>query len=122
MAREYRTIEEVTGPLMLVRGVENVKYDELGEIELADGQIRNCKVLEVEGTDALVQLFESSIGLNVEQSTVRFLGRGLELAVSPDMLGRDSSSMDRTVRSASAKMWFLILSIPSTSSTPFQKS
>lgn len=95
MAREYRTIEEVTGPLMLVKGVENVKYDELGEIELANGQIRNCKVLEVEGTDALVQLFESSIGLNIEKSTVRFLGRGLELAVSRDMLGRVFDGMGR---------------------------
>ena len=73
---------------MLVRGVENVKYDELGEIELASGERRRCKVLEIEGSDALVQLFESSIGLNIEQSTVRFLGRGLELAVSRDMLGR----------------------------------
>jgi V/A-type H+-transporting ATPase subunit B len=88
MAREYRTIEEVTGPLMLVRGVENVKFDELGEIELANGEIRNCRVLEIEGTDALVQLFESSIGINIEKSTVRFLGRGLELGVSPDLLGR----------------------------------
>ncbi|MGI6617782.1 MAG: V-type ATP synthase subunit B [Saccharofermentanales bacterium] len=88
MAREYRTIEEISGPLMLVRGVENVKYDELGEIELASGERRRCKVLEIEGSDALVQLFESSIGLNIEQSTVRFLGRGLELAVSRDMLGR----------------------------------
>ncbi|MDD4185965.1 MAG: V-type ATP synthase subunit B [Eubacteriales bacterium] len=88
MAREYRTIEEVTGPLMLVRGVENVKFDELGEIELEDGRIRHCRVLEIEGTDALVQLFESSIGLNIEKSTVRFLGRGLELSVSPDLLGR----------------------------------
>lgn len=88
MAREYRTIEEISGPLMLVRGVENVKYDELGEIELANGERRRCKVLEIEGSDALVQLFESSIGLNIEQSTVRFLGRGLELAVSRDMLGR----------------------------------
>ncbi|NLA71583.1 MAG: V-type ATP synthase subunit B [Clostridiaceae bacterium] len=88
MAREYRTIEEVTGPLMLIRGVENVKFDELGEIELANGEIRNCRVLEIEGTDALVQLFESSIGINIEKSTVRFLGRGLELGVSPDLLGR----------------------------------
>ncbi len=88
MAREYRTIEEISGPLMLVRGVENVNYDELGEIELASGERRRCKVLEIEGSDALVQLFESSIGLNIEQSTVRFLGRGLELAVSRDMLGR----------------------------------
>ena len=95
MAREYRTIEEVTGPLMLVRGVEDVKYDELGEIQLADGQIRHCKVLEIEGTDALVQLFESSIGLNIDRSTVRFLGRGLELAVSRDMLGRVFDGMGR---------------------------
>ncbi|HHX29760.1 MAG TPA: V-type ATP synthase subunit B [Clostridiaceae bacterium] len=95
MAREYRTIEEVTGPLMLVRGVENVKFDELGEIELEDGQIRHCRVLEIEGSDALVQLFESSIGLNIEKSTVRFLGRGLELAVSPDLLGRIFDGMGR---------------------------
>ncbi len=95
MAREYRTIEEVTGPLMLVRGVENVKFDELGEIELEDGRLRQCRVLEIEGTDALVQLFESSIGLNIEKSTVRFLGRGLELGVSPDLLGRIFDGMGR---------------------------
>ncbi len=88
MAREYRTIEEVAGPLMMVRGVENVKYDEIGEIELPDGQIRLCKVLEIDRTDALVQLFESSIGINIESAKVRFLGRGQELAVSPDILGR----------------------------------
>ena len=95
MAREYRTIEEVTGPLMLVRGVENVKFDELGEIELEDGQIRHCRVLEIEGSDALVQLFESSIGLNIEKSAVRFLGRGLELALAPDLLGRIFDGMGR---------------------------
>ncbi|NLC25141.1 MAG: V-type ATP synthase subunit B [Fastidiosipila sp.] len=88
MAREYRTIQEVAGPLMMVRGVENVKYDEIGEIELPDGQIRLCKVLEIDRTDALVQLFESSIGINIESAKVRFLGRGQELAVSPDILGR----------------------------------
>lgn len=88
MAREYRTIEEVAGPLMLVRDVENVSYDELAEIELPGGEIRRCKVLEINGTDALVQLFESSLGINVKESRVRFLGRGMELAVSPDILGR----------------------------------
>ena len=60
MPKEYRTIQEVAGPLMLVHGVENVAYDELGEIELADGEIRRCKVLEINGEDALVQLFENS--------------------------------------------------------------
>ena len=88
MPREYRTIEEVAGPLMLVQQVENVKYDELGEIVLPNGEIRRCKVLEINGTNALVQLFESSLGINVEHSKVRFLGKGLELAVSPDILGR----------------------------------
>lgn len=97
MAREYRTIEEVAGPLMLVRGVENVKYDELAEIELPSGETRHCKVLEIDGTNALVQLFESSIGINVDESKVRFLGKGQELAVSRDMLGRVFNGMGQPI-------------------------
>ncbi|MDI9469420.1 MAG: V-type ATP synthase subunit B [Bacillota bacterium] len=93
MAKEYRTIEEVAGPLMLVRGVEGVAYDELGEIELPSGERRRCRVLEIDGGDALVQLFESAIGINIEASRVRFLGRGLELAVAPDILGRVFNGM-----------------------------
>ena len=81
MLKEYRTIAEVAGPLMLVKQVEGVKYGELGEIELSSGETRRCKVLEVNGENALVQLFESSAGINVAQSKVRFLGRGLELPV-----------------------------------------
>ena len=88
MPKEYRTIQEVAGPLMLVRGVENVTYDELGEIELASGEKRRCKVLEIDGGNALVQLFESSTGINLSNSKVRFLGRTMELGVSEDMLGR----------------------------------
>jgi V/A-type H+-transporting ATPase subunit B len=88
MLKEYRTISEVAGPLMLVRQVENVKYGELGEIELANGELRRCKVLEINGDDALVQLFESSAGINLANSKVRFLGKGTELPVSEDMLGR----------------------------------
>lgn len=88
MIREYRTISEVVGPLMLVKDVENVTYDELGEIIMPTGETRLCKVLEVNGHNALVQLFESSTGINLKDSTVRFLGHGTELAVSRDMLGR----------------------------------
>ena len=88
MPKEYRTIQEVAGPLMLVHGVEGVTYDELGEIELASGETRRCKVLEVNGSDVLVQLFESSTGINLSNSKVRFLGRSMELGVSEDMLGR----------------------------------
>lgn len=79
MPKEYRTIQEVAGPLMLVREVEGVAYNELGEIELANGEKRRCRVLEVDGTNALVQLFESSTGINLAESKVRFLGRQMEL-------------------------------------------
>ena len=97
MIREYKTIEEVAGPLMLVRRVEGVKYDELGEIELPDGSVRRCRVLEVNGDNVLVQLFESSAGLNLAQSKVRFLGHGVELGVSPDMLGRVFDGLGRPI-------------------------
>ena len=88
MPKEYRTIQEVAGPLMLIKGVTGVTYDELGEIELASGETRRCKVLEVNGNDVLVQLFESSTGINLDSSKVRFLGHSMQLGVSTDMLGR----------------------------------
>lgn len=88
MAKEYRTIEEVSGPLCLVKGVKNVNYDDLGEIALANGETKRCKVLEIDGENALVQLFESSAGINLSNSKVRFLGRSMSLPVSDDMLGR----------------------------------
>ena len=95
MIREYKTISEVTGPLMLVKDVEGVTYDELGEITLPNGEKRLCRVLEINGSDALVQLFESSAGINLKESTVRFYGTGTELAVAPEMLGRVFDGMGR---------------------------
>jgi len=88
MIKEYRTIQEVAGPLMLIKDVDGVAYNELGEIELQNGEVRRCRVLEMNGSNALVQLFESSAGINLSQSKVRFLGHSIELGVAPDMLGR----------------------------------
>ena len=88
MLKEYKTIKEVVGPLMLVEGVDGVKFDELVEIEQADGEVRRGRVLQIENDKALVQLFEGSQGLKISTSKARFLGRGIELAVSFDMLGR----------------------------------
>ena len=93
MIKEYRTIEEISGPLMVVRRVSGVTYDELCEIELPNGEIRRGKVLEVNGDKAVVQLFEPSAGINLSSSKIRFLGRPLDLAVSGDMLGRVFSGM-----------------------------
>lgn len=97
MIKEYRTIQEVAGPLMLIRDVENVTYDELGEIQLQNGETRRCRVLEINGSNALVQLFESSSGINLAGSKVRFLGHGIELAVSGDMLGRVFDGMGNPI-------------------------
>lgn len=97
MPRDYRTIKEVMGPLMLVKGVEDVGYNELGVIELQNGEKRRCKVLEINGSDALVQLFESSAGINLEGSKVRFLGRSMGLAVSDEMLGRVFDGMGNPI-------------------------
>ncbi len=97
MPKEYRTIEEVAGPLMLVKGVENVTYDEMAEITLTSGEKRRCKVLEIDGGNALVQLYDASTGINLETSKVRFLGHTMELGVSPDMLGRVFDGMGRPI-------------------------
>ena len=96
MPKEYRTIQEVSGPLMLIHDVTGVTYNELGEIKTANGQRRRCRVLEINGTDALVQLFESSEGIVLENSTVRFLGHGITMGVSEDMLGRVFDGMGAT--------------------------
>ncbi len=88
MLKEYKSIKEIVGPLMLVSGVQGVKYDELVEISGQDGSVRSGKVLEVNGENALVQLFEGSQGIQMSTSKARFLGRSLELGVSEDMLGR----------------------------------
>lgn len=95
MLKEYRTIREVAGPLMLVEMVENVKYGELVEIRMADGSSRRGRVLEASGSNALVQLFEGSSGIDLTTSTVRFLGHGIELGVSKDMLGRVFTGMGK---------------------------
>ncbi|NLF28153.1 MAG: V-type ATP synthase subunit B, partial [Clostridiales bacterium] len=95
MLKEYSTIREVVGPLMVVEGVAGVKYDELVEIEQAGGEVRFGRVLEVSGDRAMLQLFESSQGLKIETARARFLGRSIELSVSMDMLGRVFDGLGR---------------------------
>lgn len=88
MLKEYKTVREIVGPLMIVDGVEGVKYNEIADIELQNGDIRRGRVLEINGPRAMVQIFEGSSGINLKGTKVRFLGRPLELGVSEDMLGR----------------------------------
>ncbi|MDW8141762.1 MAG: HAS-barrel domain-containing protein, partial [Candidatus Bipolaricaulota bacterium] len=88
MQREYTSIAEISGPIMVVEGVSGVTFEELVEIELSGGEIRRGRVLEINRDRAVIQLFEAAQGLNLRQSRVRFLGKVMELGVSEDMLGR----------------------------------
>lgn len=88
MIKEYSTITEVNGPLIIVNKISDVKYDELVEIELSDGEKRRGQVLEVSEDKAIVQMFEGTTGIDISNTKVRFLGRVIEIPVSTDMLGR----------------------------------
>jgi len=88
MGKEYTKIKELAGPLMLVESVIDVAFEELVEIELLDGQRRRGRVLEVTSDSALVQLFERATELGVKDTKVKFLGKGIQLGVSEDMMGR----------------------------------
>jgi V/A-type H+-transporting ATPase subunit B len=86
--REYQTVVSIAGPLVLVEGVEGVKFQELVQITLPSGETRRGQVLEVEGDRALVQIFEGTTGIDVPSAKVRFLSRGITVDLSPEILGR----------------------------------
>lgn len=88
MIKSYRSIREVVGPLMMVEQVEGVKYDEIVDIHLQNGEVRRGQVLEIDDDRALVQIFEGTSGINLKDSSVRFSGKPFELPVSPDIIGR----------------------------------
>jgi V/A-type H+-transporting ATPase subunit B len=88
MLKEYLTVSSVSGPLVVVEKTEDVKYAELAEVQLSDGSIRRGKVLEISEDKALVQMFEGTLGVNIADSRVRFLGHTQQLSVSADLLGR----------------------------------
>ena len=97
MLKEYKTVSEVVGPLMVVEGVEGVTYDELVHIKLNNGELRRGRIIEIDGDKAMVQIFEGSSGINLKSTAVRFLGRPLELGVSPDMIGRVFDGLGRPI-------------------------
>ena len=97
MKRDYKIIREMVGPLMLVDQVEGVTYDELVEVRSKDGSLRLGRVLEAQGDTALVQLFAGTQGLELTGTKARFLGHGLELTVSPDILGRVFDGLGRPI-------------------------
>ena len=86
--KEYQTVSSITGPLMMVEMVDQAKYGHIVDIQLADGSIRHGQILQVENDKVLVQVFEGTTGIDVKDTTVRFLAKPLEFGLSPDILGR----------------------------------
>ena len=95
--KEYRTVRQIVGPLLLLDGVEGITYGELAEIKLSNGTLRRGRVLEVSGDKAMVQVFEGTSGISPQEAKVKFLGKGLELGMSQDMLGRVFDGFGRPI-------------------------
>ncbi len=100
MAEEYRTVIKISGPLMLVEGISGIKYAELCEIELKNGEVRKGQVLEVDKDKALVQVFEGTRGIDIPETKVRFKGRGIEISLSPEITGRIFNGMGEPIDNA----------------------
>lgn len=100
MVKEYRTVGNISGPLMLVEGVKGIKYAELCEIELKNGEMRKGQVLEVDRDRALVQVFEGTRGIDIPETKVKFKGKGIELSLSPEILGRIFNGMGEPIDNA----------------------
>jgi len=88
LLKEYLNIQDIVGPLILLQEVEGVTYGELAEIKLASGEVRRGRVLEIADHRALVQVFEGTRGISKEDVKVKFLGKGMEIGVSNDVVGR----------------------------------
>jgi V/A-type H+/Na+-transporting ATPase subunit B len=119
--KEYRTVKQIAGPLMLVEGVEGITYGELTEIKLSDGSTRRGRVLEVNGTRAMVQVFEGTSGLSPQEVKVKFLGKGMELGVSIDMLGRVFDGFGRPIDDGPAIIPEKYLNVNGNPMNPFSR-
>ncbi len=97
MQKEYKTIQSIAGPLVLVDKTQDVKYEEIVEVKLGNGELRHGKVLEINEDKALIQMFEGSQGILPENTTVKFLGKTSKLPVSEDMLGRVFSGSGKPI-------------------------
>lgn len=121
MVKEYKSIKEIYGPIMVVSGVEGAKYDELVRIEMSSGETRTGKVLEVNKDLAVVQLFEGTSGMDVDNTKVMFQGKGVELGVSPDLLGRVFDGQGRPIDGGEAIIPDKRLDVNGSSMNPFER-
>ncbi|MDD3917184.1 MAG: V-type ATP synthase subunit B, partial [Synergistaceae bacterium] len=92
-ATEYIGVRKITGPFVLLDGIQGAGYDEIVLVSTPDGEARKGRVVLVDEKATLVQVFTGTEGLVPETASVRFLGRELEMALAPSMLGRTFSGL-----------------------------
>lgn len=100
MIKEYQTVIGIAGPLIIAEKIEGARFDEVVDIELGNGEIRTGKILEVQEGKTLIQVFEGTTGLDIKSTKLRLKGRGLEINLSPDMLGRVFSGLGKPIDNA----------------------
>ena len=93
MRKEYVGIAGLKGPLAIVEGIKGIGYDEMVEMKLPDGSVRNGKVLESSDDAVLIQIFEGSSGINPRDVRVSFKGKPFEIGLSDKILGRVFNGM-----------------------------
>lgn len=88
MRKEYLKLEKVEGPLIVLSNIEDVAYDEMANIKLDNGELRKGKVIKIEGSNVVVQVFEGTAGISTHNVSVKFTGEPLTLPLSKEILGR----------------------------------
>jgi V/A-type H+/Na+-transporting ATPase subunit B len=96
-SREYRSVTQVAGPLMIVEGVEEVAFGEVVYIRTPGGDNRMGQVLESQENVAIVQVFEGTRGLDTDQTRVRFAGDIMRISLSKEILGRSFDGLGRPI-------------------------
>ncbi|KAG1663131.1 hypothetical protein FOA52_000653 [Chlamydomonas sp. UWO 241] len=119
---EYRTVAGVAGPLVVVECVKTPMFAEIVEIKLGDGSIRRGQVLEVDGTKAVVQVFEGTSGIDNRKTTLEFTGEVLKTPVSKDMLGRVFNGSGKPIDGGPPVLPEVFLDIQGSSINPAERT
>lgn len=97
MKIQYSGLTDINGPLVCLEGVDGVAYDEIASLQLADGSKRLGRVVQMEGDKVILQVFEGTSGLSLENTRTEFHGKPLEIPLSTEMLGRVFSGAGKPV-------------------------
>ncbi|MBK1468663.1 MULTISPECIES: V-type ATP synthase subunit B [Parvimonas] len=102
MQRQYLKLEKIDGPLIVLKGVDNVSYDEMMEIVIDGKEKRRAKVVRIQGDKVIAQVFEGTTGISTQNSAVTFTGTPLEISLSKEILGRTFNGVGEPIDNGDA--------------------